>query len=272
MKEIEERLKEMETRLMNKEAELRSNIDTVQQTNNMMSNEEVLDLRSPAARSKALERARKALPKRRSHNVNTTLDIVSNASPIKRAAFKKAGAVQSSKLEAGVMEAIKTGLKAPRQSAARKSLATTLSSIKRFRLQRAFCKRVGVSRKLIQKAKKLKCGRKTVPKGTVDTVRVFYETNSNQLPDKKLVSKKTLKPTHVMDVTISKLHTKYMKMHPDKPVSNKAPQSLLFRISVANFILHNCMRQSPREFSLCPYNLDDHVWLKIAHRIIAWVK
>ena len=63
----------------------------MQERNRELTDEDMLDMRSPIAKAKALERARKALPKIRAHNVNTTLDVIHNASPRKQEAFRKSG-------------------------------------------------------------------------------------------------------------------------------------------------------------------------------------
>ena len=224
MKEREEKIKEMEQQLQSKEIELSQQNFDLQQRNvelqqkNAELEKDAIDLRSKAARQKALERARKALPKRRSHCLNTSVDLITQASPSKVAYFKKAGMMSSDKLHAGVMDAVSNGLHAPKNSAARKSLATTLNEIKKARLQREFCRRTGVSRKLVQHARKSRGGRKKVPQDTINAIHEFYEQNSNQLPDKKLVSKKTMKPRYVMDVTTAVLYKHYTQANPDKPV------------------------------------------------------
>ena len=77
----------------------------------------------------------------------------------------------------------------------------------------------GCSRKLLGKAKKQTAGRKPVSLEAIKCVQEFYEANSNPLPYKKLVSKKTSKPRHVMDCSLAQLYEKYTKAHPENPVS-----------------------------------------------------
>lgn len=158
LKEVAEQLKEKEEQLRVKEAELQKKNEELQNRNDALPDENALDFRTYEARNKALERARKSLPTRRSHSINTSLDLINKASPTKTAAFRNAGISTKNKLEGGVMEAIAIGLQAPRKSASRKSLASTLSEIKKFKLQREFCRRSGTSRKLLQKAKKREHG------------------------------------------------------------------------------------------------------------------
>ncbi|XP_038662294.1 VPS9 domain-containing protein 1 isoform X1 [Scyliorhinus canicula] len=229
MNEKEEKLKEMGKQLKAKEIELANRNDELQnrtvqvlKANSMLPEEESLDFRTDIARNKALERVRKALPKRRSHCINTTLELIKKSSPTKAVAFREAGIGTENKLQAGVMEIITTGLQAPRNSSTRKVLASTLNALRMHKLQREFCRQSGISRKLLQKAHKLKAGRRPLSSETVKAIHEFYEVNSKQLPDEKLVSKKTLKPRHVMELSISQLHCQFIKAHPDMPVSASA--------------------------------------------------
>ncbi|KAJ8046204.1 hypothetical protein HOLleu_04813 [Holothuria leucospilota] len=216
---MEKKMEEKETQLVGEREELVATNHNLQERNKQLE-EEVLDLRSPRAKSKALERVRQALPKSRAPNVSTVVDLVKRASPRKKALLKEAGIHVNSCLEEGVMTTVSSVLQEPKQSKKRKTLAQSLSKVlKRQRLQREASRRFGVSRKLLQNAKKLSAGRKQIPQETRQLVQDFYETHSNQIPDKKLVSKKTGKARHVLEGTIAKLHTEYNKLHPDNKVS-----------------------------------------------------
>ena len=153
-------------------------------------------MRSTGARRKALSRVKSVLPRRRSHNLNTTIDLIQKSTPRKAAALQKSGVGAPNPLHEGVMEVVSATLSAPRKSAKRKSMAEALSHIKRQQQQRAAARYFGCSRKLF-KTNKQKAGRKHVSLASIKCVREFYKANSNPLPDKKLVSKQTNKPRHV---------------------------------------------------------------------------
>lgn len=97
------------------------------------------------------------------------------------------------------MEAVATGFWAPSSTNIRKVLAATLSYVKQHKLQRSAAGRFGVSTKLLSKAIRLKADRKKLPGSIVKTVTEVFESVANPLPDKKMVSKKTGKPTSIMD-------------------------------------------------------------------------
>ncbi|XP_038632073.1 oral-facial-digital syndrome 1 protein-like isoform X2 [Scyliorhinus canicula] len=113
LKEMEKQLKAKEIELANKNDELQNRTVKVLKANSMLPKEEALDFRTDIARNKALERVRKALPKRRSHCINTLLELIKKSSPTKAVAFRKAGLRTENKLHARVMETITTGLQAP---------------------------------------------------------------------------------------------------------------------------------------------------------------
>lgn len=177
-----------------------------------------LDVRTPAARRKSLQRARRGMPQRPSHYVTTALDLMEKASPRKMEAFKNAKS-PATVVEDAVMEAVSAGLSKSRFSKARKILATTLSSVKRYKLQRSTAKKIGVSRKLISKAIKHQAGRKKLQRSIVKVVEDFYETVANQLPDKKLVSKKSGKPTSIMDCSVTKAYHQFKLLNPQIKIS-----------------------------------------------------
>ncbi|KAI0239026.1 hypothetical protein LSAT2_010210, partial [Lamellibrachia satsuma] len=67
----------------------------------------MLDMRSPIANAKALERARKALSKIRAHNVTTTLEVMHNAPSKKQEAFRKSGVkAKPTRLKEGISSTI----------------------------------------------------------------------------------------------------------------------------------------------------------------------
>ena len=219
VKEMAQQLADMEERLRLRELELREENAELQKRNNEL-HADAIDMRSSDARRKSLERAKRSMPKRRDHFVNTTSDLIKNSSPKKAAAFEEAGIIsgETKRVEAAVMDAVQEGLKSPRQSSWRRKLAVTLRGTRKFGSQRAVCRRFKVSRHLIQKAKEGRAGSRQLPATTTKLVQEFFEANSNKLPDKKFVSKKTGKPRHIMDHTIAQLHTKYNIAHPQNKV------------------------------------------------------
>lgn len=178
-----------------------------------------LDVRTPNAKAKALERARKALPRRRSHCINTSIDLIVNATPTKAAAFKRVGIqgnCDNSGLDEAIVNAVTEGLSnLPKHSIKRKSLASSLSGMKRFKLQRAASRKFGVTRKLLANAIKRVAGRKPISLATILKVTKFYEDKSRILPDKKLVSKKSFKPRHILETSVLDLYKIYTLENPD---------------------------------------------------------
>ncbi|XP_071507484.1 uncharacterized protein [Diadema antillarum] len=211
LKEMEQKVKDVEEKLREKEIEMREK--------NAELGEDAIDVRSNTARRKSLQRVRRAFPKQRSHFVSTTVDLVQKASPLKAAALEKAGITGRNPLHEGVMEAVADALSGPKKSAKRKQMAMSLAAIKKYKQQRAAGRYFGCSRKLLGNAIKKSAGRRALSLKTIKLVQEFYEANSNTLPDKKLVSKKTYKPRHVMESSIANLYQKYTKAHPDNPVS-----------------------------------------------------
>ncbi|XP_033630608.1 uncharacterized protein LOC117292604 [Asterias rubens] len=218
MKEMEQKLKDQEDQLRAKERELLERTTMLQNRNNDLG-EDAIDIRSNDARRKSLQRARGAMPQRRSHFVSTTIDLVEKASPRKTAALKKAGITGRNPLHDGVMKALGDVFSGPRNSPQRKHIAMSLSALKNVKQQRKAARHFGCSRKLLQRARKQSAGRKGIPSERVKLIGNFYQANSNPLPDKKFVSKKTYKPRHLMESTVADLYHKYKKMHPDQPVS-----------------------------------------------------
>ena len=115
-------------------------------------------MRSTGARRKALSRVKSVLPRRRSHNLNTTIDLIQKTTLRKAAALQKSGVGAPNPLHEGIMEVVSATLSAPRKSAKRKSMAEALSQIKSQRQQRAAARYFGCSRKLF-KTNKQKAGR-----------------------------------------------------------------------------------------------------------------
>ena len=69
------------------------------------------------AKRKSTQRVRDAMPKERAEFVSTALDLVNKASPMKEEAFHRAELTSNNLLHDGIMEAVTSGLAAPRHSA-----------------------------------------------------------------------------------------------------------------------------------------------------------
>lgn len=219
----EKELEEERKRLEELAKELAATMRAIEGTNDQLPQEDALDLRSQNAKAKALERVRKSLPRRRKHCINTSIDLIAKATPTKAAAFEEAGLRSSRSHEAvqldeAIVNAVSEGLRLPKKSIARRSLASSLSGVKRMKLQRAACRKFGVSRKLLANAIKRVAGRKPTPLQTIQKITEYYEANSRILPDKKMVSKKTGKPGHVLETPVSQLYENFIVDHPDHRV------------------------------------------------------
>ncbi|PIK36573.1 hypothetical protein BSL78_26595 [Apostichopus japonicus] len=214
-----QRVKEFEQQLRAKEEELR--LMTEELKSKQKEGEESIDIRSDAAKRKALERARKSSAKKTAAFVATTIDLISTASPTKTSAFSSAGVRVSKKqqLEDVIMGAVSIGLKEPKTSLKRRSLASILSVVKKCKFQRQASRRFGVSRKVLGKAIRYSAGRKRVSLSTIEDIQHYYEISSNELPDKKFVGKKSGKPRYIMDRSLKESHQLYNKCYPDGQVS-----------------------------------------------------
>ena len=150
-----------------------------------------------------------------------TQDLIKPEAPNKAKRFKDArSGHKDDQLGNAVIDAVSSRLQTPKMSAARHSIASLLSlQLKKHKLPRMAAKKFKVSRNLLKKARKHRPGRKAVPDTTVKEVHIFYEENSNTMPDKKLVSKRTGKATSFLYGPIVKLYKKFCKEHPHVKIS-----------------------------------------------------
>ena len=222
LKEKEDILNAQREQLRMKEAELQKKIQDLSKGNDSLPEESQFDLRSKGARNQALKRLKKNLPKRRLYEISTRVDFNKDVSPAKQAQLIKAGlpGPSSDPLNESITEAVTTAMTKP-VSGKRKLLASILQeNLKDSKKIRSAAKKFKCSRKLLTKAKLKAIGRKRIRLETIQLIQAFYEENSSPLPDKKLVSKKTQKPRHIMRCTISQLYSQYQKTHPDHKVSS----------------------------------------------------
>ena len=218
MKEKEDRLQAIEAKLEQKELELENQKEELAARNKEL---QALDMRSQQAKRKSLSRAKAALPRQPVQFAATVGDLIERSSPRKTTAMKKAGVTRKKgRSKITLEEAVTMELEEQMQpnKPKRKVLAATLSSMKKYKLQREACRRFKINRKLLQSKRKRR-GKMALRLDVIREVKSFYESNSIQLPYKKLVSKKTGKPRHIMETSIAALHEKYQKAHPDKKVS-----------------------------------------------------
>ena len=81
LQEREEQIKAQEEELRRREEELNKQMQAVSEANDQLPEKEQVDLRSKGARSQALKRLKKALPKKRAQEVTTRADLNIGASP-----------------------------------------------------------------------------------------------------------------------------------------------------------------------------------------------
>ena len=223
MKEREDILNAQEEQLRMKEAELNNKMQDLSNQNDSLPEEGQVDMRSKGARMQALKRLKKNLPKKRTHEINTRVDFNKDASPTKQAELIDAGLPGPSPdpLNDSIAKAVTTTMKdkTAKSKSKRKLLARILQEeLKESKTIRSAAKkfRCTCTRKLLSIAKQKARGRKCITLGTIKLIQCFYEENSNPLPDKKLVSKKTMKPRHI----ISQLYQQYLKEHPSHKFSS----------------------------------------------------
>ena len=188
--------------------------------------------RSESARRQSLARARAAIPKTPEAYADTMEDLHKKTTPRKSAALKTRGigsgsgntcrkAVKNNQMDHLIGSALKEQLaklkgKTKPNLATKRQLVTVLSSSKHFKLQTQACRRFGVSSKNISKVpRKFRYKNKhAVNLDTKRTVQKFYELNSIELPDKKSVSRKSLKKTRILEKPIKALHASFLRENP----------------------------------------------------------
>ena len=84
------------------------------------------------------------------------VDLIDKSPPrrVHVEAFKKAGITSTRLLDQAVVGVVKSCLTGPKQSPTRKNFACSLSVLKKYQMQRGLSRKFGVSRKLVNRAKK----------------------------------------------------------------------------------------------------------------------
>ena len=214
--------------------------------------------RSGGAKRKSLSRAYNGFPKSPSKFACTISDVLDKAlkSPRKAAALDAQG-LSNVKVNHAVATSLTNSLKSIKTSRKKKdveekrSLVKMLATLKKNRLQRRGCQQFGVSRKAVKSStsgQRRKFTSKITPE-TKQAVIKFYEENSIQLPDKKFISKKTLKKTGFLQEPIRILFSRFRNQYPDirigltrfttlRPIHIKKQSQIKFRGCLCEYCTH----------------------------------
>ena len=186
------------------------------------------DERTHAAKRKSRSRALKGLPKSPTKFAGTIVDILEKASPKKKAALESLGfeggdnkmqKVISSSLT-DQLRSMKTS-RTKEDSVKKRLLIQSLAVMKKYRLQRKVCRHFNVSSRTLTLSTTKKASKRAVSETTKNHVIKFYEQCAVVLPDKKLISKKTLKKTGFLQRPIALLFEDFKEMHPTLKIGLK---------------------------------------------------
>ncbi|XP_071481427.1 uncharacterized protein [Diadema antillarum] len=231
LKKEEERLKEIAEAFDQKHAEL-------EVTRKKLSSAGC-DVRSSSARRKSLERVRAVMPQDREKCVSTMIDLFQKSSPKKRAALKKRGMhtgledahheVQNL-LTSSISEEMGRLKRSKKKKdlEKRRNIAASLKILSKYRLQKKGSALLQMGRKIISSASKKKQmhdKRKLSPE-VASAVISFYEESAIDLPDKKMVSMKTMKNIRYLQQSVAALFLKFKSQNPDMKVGAKTFYSL----------------------------------------------
>jgi len=181
-----------------------------------------MDNRTPYAKRKALQRARTAIPNSPAKFAATVAAIIKSATP------RKQHHMRGLALDTEAQHAGSKYIAAFRclrdkndvsNSTARRILFNVMSGSwwSASRLSRTF----HVSRQSIKRLSEGRAGRKTNQKKN-DKAKEFFEELAVPAPDKKLVSKKTGKPTSFLKTSLRRLHVQYKEAGGELPFSSFA--------------------------------------------------
>ena len=258
----------------NQEMDKEKSTEVASCSNGCNSTEKASTKRTDAARRKALERARKALPNSPSKFAEVYINLGNKASPRKKKAIDQlqpsvSGSttstpkLQFAKIGENVVKSL-ASLKKNRSSMADCSRQILLSACKNRKDSsvRANSTLLGVHRSTLRKgsdsgvsslsyrSRKKKSERKLEVEGEIKN---FLELNSTPLPDKKMVSKKTGLATQVLSKPLKDVHREFQEVTGN-------------RIGFSNFAKHRprhvrLASKNPLRQCLCEYC--ENVSLKI---------
>ena len=177
--------------------------------------------RTPAARRQALSRAKSALPHSPRKYVETVGDLMSAATPRKRAIFETQGQSSSVPLKIGrdVISALQQSQRS-RDKASRQTRSALLSVCAKYHSVRQSSKLYHIHRKtaakrLFKDVSSCSASERVEPqvkrRKCEMEISNFLESVSHPLPDKKHVSKKTGKHSAVLTKPLKDLHDDFVE-------------------------------------------------------------
>ena len=219
LKAEKEKLEQESNRLQELERQLNQKQEEIDKKKQELA-DQGKDVRTKEARRKSLQRARSGMPKKPSHYASTAMDLISQASPEKTKMLKTIrSTTKEERLKDTVMNVVSSELSQP-SSSGKKALVSSLSGeLGKEQLQREAARKFKVSRKLVRRAGRRKTGRKSLSLQTLTLVKEFYQSRSYTLPDKRYVSKRTGKPTSLLDRSLTSLYKQFNEAHPQVCIS-----------------------------------------------------
>lgn len=162
-------------------------------------------------------RERRSLPDDTTTYIEMLEDMLNTQSPTKVEALEKRGLrnFKANEKRRSLEQELTKIVKKQAQKPGKKDMGAILKELKVKRMQRYASKVLGINRKRIVKATKLKRGRKEITEEDIDTICNFYESMANPLPDKRLVSKHTGKPQMVLSKPVDVVFKHFQSIHPE---------------------------------------------------------
>ena len=200
-------------------------------TKGMLDAPTVNDARTPAAKRKAVSRARRLLPASPRKFVRRLNDLVTSASPRKRALFSFKLQTDEKALEHQIGKQVLKNLRSlskQRSKAVRNRRSVLMSVCYKYPSLRKSSSLLGVHRKTVSKvvntgslSPKITTDHTITKKLETEAV-MFFEAESHPLPEAKLVSQKTGKCSSVLSKPLKDLHAEFLESGNDISFSHFA--------------------------------------------------
>nr|XP_054762358.1 uncharacterized protein LOC129268919 [Lytechinus pictus] len=187
--------------------------------------------RSHEAKRKYLSRTRKKLSPNATIFADTICDLVIHSTPRRRKALQDKGIkLSKTDIDSIITTNVALELKKDRNKRDKKTrlvrrrLASSLHSLKMLKKQHLAKKTFSATPKLLANLKKQEKYNNpfSIPNEVKVMVRSFYEDEATQLPNKKNVSKKTLRSSAVLQRPISSLFKEFKQANPEVEIKKSS--------------------------------------------------
>lgn len=187
------------------------------------------------AQRKSVSRAFKGLPKSPNRFAKTVSDVIKKASPSKRKAMARNGLGSPhdevrSLVARSIFQQVKD-LKRRRNKkdlTKKRALLQACKLVKKYKCKSKACNLLGVSRNTFRKSTSTESGnpysksKRSLSEHTKQLVEKFYEEAAIELPDKKFISKKTLKKTGFLQEPVATVYRNFKKKHPNVTIGSSS--------------------------------------------------